>query len=139
MKKPEVAVAGETSARVSAGAACTLRVEADGTPLLHYFWYRDSVLLDSQNADSLVLPAVASTDAGLYYCKVTNMWGEAVSDTITVVITYTLTYNGNGSDSGSIPVDTNRYFEGATVKVSGNVGNLTKTGCTFSGWTGRVG
>ncbi|MFP9117204.1 YDG domain-containing protein [Flavobacterium sp. RNTU_13] len=48
--------------------------------------------------------------------------------------TYTVTYNGNGSTSGSAPTDSNAYASGATVTVLGNTGSLAKTGSTFNGW-----
>ncbi len=48
--------------------------------------------------------------------------------------TYTVTYSGNGSTSGSVPPDTTNYELGQTVKVSGNTGNLVKAGYTFEGW-----
>lgn len=48
---------------------------------------------------------------------------------------YTVTYNGNGNTSGSIPVDSSSpYSAGATVTVLGNTGNLLRTGFTFGGW-----
>lgn len=48
---------------------------------------------------------------------------------------HSVTYNGNTSDSGTAPVDGNNpYFEGATVTVLGNTGNLIKAGFTFAGW-----
>jgi len=49
--------------------------------------------------------------------------------------TYTVTYNGNGQDSGTVPVDTNSpYVSGSTVTVLGNTGNLKKTDFAFIGW-----
>ncbi len=53
--------------------------------------------------------------------------------------TYTVTYNDNGSTSGSVPVDTTGYEVGQTVTVSGNTGNLAKTDCTFAGWNTQAG
>ncbi len=47
---------------------------------------------------------------------------------------YTVTYDGNGSTGGSVPVDTAKYTAGSTVTVQGNTGNLAKTGYGFSGW-----
>ncbi|MBP8651596.1 MAG: InlB B-repeat-containing protein, partial [Deltaproteobacteria bacterium] len=47
---------------------------------------------------------------------------------------YTVTYNGNGNTGGSVPVDTTRYEQGATVTVLGNTGSLTRTGYSFTGW-----
>ena len=48
--------------------------------------------------------------------------------------TYTVTYDANGADSGSVPVDSNNYEQGQTVTVQGNTGNLVKTDCTCCGW-----
>jgi uncharacterized repeat protein (TIGR02543 family) len=52
----------------------------------------------------------------------------------TALPTYTVTYGGNGSTSGAVPVDGNKYATGAMVTVLGNSGNLASTGYTFSGW-----
>ena len=53
--------------------------------------------------------------------------------------TYTVTYNGNESDGGTVPVDSNSPYEsGATVTVLGNTGTLTKTGKTFGGWNTKA-
>ena len=50
-------------------------------------------------------------------------------------VTYSVTYNGNGSTSGSVPVDANSpYAANATVTVLGNTGSLEKTDYSFSGW-----
>jgi fibronectin-binding autotransporter adhesin len=53
---------------------------------------------------------------------------------LVVVNTYTVTYNGNSSDGGTVPVDGNAYTNGATVTVLGNTGSLTKTGYNFANW-----
>jgi uncharacterized repeat protein (TIGR02543 family) len=47
---------------------------------------------------------------------------------------YTITYNGNGSTGGTIPVDSlSPYRSGRSVEVLDS-GTLTKTGYTFVGW-----
>ena len=48
---------------------------------------------------------------------------------------YTVTYNSNGADSGSVPTDATAYANGASVTVSGNTGSLAKTNYDFVGWT----
>ena len=48
--------------------------------------------------------------------------------------TYTVTYNGNGSTGGSVPVDSANYLTGAIVSVLGNTGSLVRTNYAFSGW-----
>lgn len=47
---------------------------------------------------------------------------------------YTVTYNGNGSDNLSVPVDSTSYLEGAEVTVLGNINSLVKAGYAFNGW-----
>lgn len=48
---------------------------------------------------------------------------------------YTVIYDGNGSNRGTAPVDSNSPYEsGSNVTVLSNTGNLAKTGCTFGGW-----
>ncbi|MES2932200.1 MAG: InlB B-repeat-containing protein, partial [Pseudomonadota bacterium] len=52
----------------------------------------------------------------------------------TLIPTYSVTYSGNGSTGGTVPVDAATYANGATVTVTGNSGALVKTGYTFAGW-----
>ncbi len=51
---------------------------------------------------------------------------------------YTVSYNGNGSTSGSVPVDSTNYLQGQTVTVPGNTGNLARTGYSFTGWNTKA-
>jgi hypothetical protein len=55
--------------------------------------------------------------------------GEAVN------ATYTVTYDGNGSDGGSVPSDATQYESGQSVTVSENSGNLTRDKYIFAGWS----
>jgi uncharacterized repeat protein (TIGR02543 family) len=48
--------------------------------------------------------------------------------------TFTVTYDGNGATSGSVPVDPNHYLTGALVTVASNSGTLTRDGYSFLGW-----
>ncbi len=45
-----------------------------------------------------------------------------------------VTYDGNGNTSGTVPTDSNEYFEDDTVTVLGNTGSLAKTDHVFTGW-----
>ncbi|QSO51241.1 InlB B-repeat-containing protein [Alicyclobacillus curvatus] len=53
------------------------------------------------------------------------------------VNTYSLSYDGNGSTSGSVPSGSNPAYN-TTVTVAGNTGNLQKTGYTFAGWNTKA-
>lgn len=48
--------------------------------------------------------------------------------------TYSVSYDGNGADRGSVPTDQTSYDAGSVVTVKGDPGNLVKVGYTFSGW-----
>jgi uncharacterized repeat protein (TIGR02543 family) len=48
--------------------------------------------------------------------------------------TFTVTYDGNGNTSGSVPIDSTNYEQGQTVTVLGNTGNLMNGVYPFSGW-----
>jgi uncharacterized repeat protein (TIGR02543 family) len=50
----------------------------------------------------------------------------------------TVTYDGNGATTGSVPIDDLPYVRGQTVTVLGNTGNLGKTGQDFAGWNTRA-
>jgi autotransporter-associated beta strand protein len=61
----------------------------------------------------------------------------ALYDNLSVSVApyYTVTYDGNTNDSGTVPTDSNSpYLIGSTVTVLGNTGGLAKSGLNFAGW-----
>jgi len=48
--------------------------------------------------------------------------------------TYIVTYDGNGYTAGTIPIDSNKYIEGATVIALDSGAALDKAGYVFSSW-----
>ncbi len=52
---------------------------------------------------------------------------------------YTVTYDGNSNDAGTVPVDGNSYAAGEPVTVSANGGNLARSGYSFGGWNTAAG
>jgi hypothetical protein len=48
--------------------------------------------------------------------------------------TYTITYDGNGADGGTVPVDSSVYEEDQTVTILGNSGSLVRIGFGFTDW-----
>ncbi|MEK5025241.1 GLUG motif-containing protein [Paenibacillus sp. FSL M7-1046] len=51
------------------------------------------------------------------------------------VRSYTVTYEGNGSTTGTVPADSSRYLDNSIVTVLGNDGGLVRDGYTFAGWS----
>ncbi len=49
-------------------------------------------------------------------------------------IAYPVTYNGNGSTGGSVPLESNSYAYGQNVTVLGNTNGLVRTNYNFAGW-----
>jgi len=50
---------------------------------------------------------------------------------------FSVTYDGNGATSGTVPVDSASYLSGDNAIVRGNTGSLVKTGAAFSGWNSK--
>lgn len=127
-------------------------VSATNGGTLSYQWYH-STSTDFSNAAKVEISGATSNtytpstaeahDAWYYFCEVkqsgcTGTYVTPASGAIVVngsAVTYTVTYNGNGSTGGTAPTDSNSpYASGATVTVLGNTGNLEKTGYDFNGW-----
>jgi len=51
-----------------------------------------------------------------------------------VPILYSVTYDGNGNTSGTVPVDSSGYEDGDSVTVMGNSGSLVKGPLLFTEW-----
>jgi hypothetical protein len=68
--------------QIRAGENCTLTVHPDGTQPFTLVWYRDTMLIDSTDAEILIITNFAESDSGLYYCIAKGRWGEAVSDSV---------------------------------------------------------
>ena len=67
---------------------------------------------------------------------VNRNWGQSVRLVSTTPIQYTVTYNGNGNTSGSVPASA-QYVQNTNVTVLG-AGDLTKAGYIFDGWLNSV-
>ncbi len=75
------------------------------------------------------------TVSALYNINASAKGANSISFALTNLQTYTVTYNGNSSTGGSVPVDPgNPYVENSVVTVLGNTGSLVRTGYTFNGW-----
>ncbi len=79
--------------------------------------------------------AVQNNKSGISYSKGNNNGFLDLNNHVTVIKIYKVTYQGNGSTSGTVPTGSGTsYRTGTRVTVLGNTGNLAKTGYSFAGW-----
>ena len=82
-----------TDQSVISGSAATFTVAADGSEPQSYQWYKGSTAtpVSGGTAASLVLANAQASDAGSYFCTVSNAGGSAISSaaTLTVVVVST--------------------------------------------------
>lgn len=80
----------------------------------------------------------AANGSGTDYVATNTFSMPGSNVTLYAIWEYDVTYNANGSDSGSVPTDGNTYRQGESVTVQGNTGNLVKTQdgiiMRFVGW-----
>ena len=78
-------------------------------------------------------------------CVVSSGSGTMTAANVTAVSvacttnTYLLTYDANGSTSGTAPTDGTPHAHNASVTVANNTGVLAKAGSTFTGWNTQTG
>ncbi len=77
-----------------------------------------------------VIVATAAVLALLIFAGCPN----GTTDHVRPAETYTVTYNANGANSGTVPTDGDAYLAGDEVTVLGNTGGLALNGYAFSGW-----
>lgn len=106
---------------------------------------KDSVASDKilKIVDDSVYEVVANADIveGTFYGKMpVAAEGSNVVDnqdgtyTVEAPVTYTVTFDGNGSDAGSVPADALVYENNNTYTLPEGCGDLAKTGYHFIGW-----
>lgn len=61
-------------------------ITSNGTAPLLYQWYKNGVALDNAIYNNYNINDVQLSDAGAYYCKVTNLFGEVYSNTATLTV-----------------------------------------------------
>lgn len=86
LELPPTITAQPTSRSVTAGSSTSLSVTASGTAPLTYQWYLNDAPVAGATSSSLVLSNIQSALAGTYYVVVTNSFGSATSDHVTVTV-----------------------------------------------------
>lgn len=92
-------------------SACTLWVNAKGSPAIKFQWHKDNIKLVSAIKDTLFFNVLGLTDSGEYTCKVINPFGNIISNKIILVISERPNNppTFNNSTTKSIKADTLHY------------------------------
>ena len=96
----------------------------DGYKLLGWAFGSAAVVPDFVIIQGEVVPSVFNMSEG-------NVVLYAVWQKVNM---YTVTYDGNGADGGSVPQNSNIYALDSVVSVRGNINHLVREGYDFLGW-----
>ena len=88
---------------VDEGTSTTLSVAAMGTAPISYQWYFNGQAIAGETASSLKFSSVATTDAGTYYCVVTNPGSSATSSSAALSVVAAVVANGSAQITWSAP------------------------------------
>ncbi|HEX2956710.1 MAG TPA: InlB B-repeat-containing protein, partial [Chitinispirillaceae bacterium] len=116
-----------------------LSTHVSGVAPISFQWYKDSKIINGQTQNVLIIEHFNNENKGVYYCVAINEYDTVRGPLITLAFgsSITITYDGNGNTSGSVPFDATSYNQGTTITVKGNVNNLVKAGYSFAGWSSQ--
>ena len=133
-EKPEITAQSVNTTRCS-GQSMTFSVTATGTQPLSYQWYDNNGLISGATNNTYTINSVTTSDAGNYYCIVTNHCGTKQGNsialsvneapTITAQSTSESRCNGNSQTfsitaSGTAPLTYQWYFENSAITNATN-------------------
>lgn len=115
-KAPVILTQPEETISVETDRPFSLYAEADGSDPLNYAWYKDGSVL-SETSNSLTVAAAQTTDAGEYWCVVSNHCGDVESQHSTVAVTFMGIMSVDESRSGGFILYANspNPFSGETT------------------------
>ena len=88
---------------VDEGTSTSLSVAATGTAPISYQWYFNGQVISGATANSLTFSSAATTDAGNYYCVVTNPGSSATSNSAALSVVAAVVSNGSAQITLSAP------------------------------------
>ena len=133
-------LARETAA---AGTSFQLSASACALPGATYQWFKDGISLAGATSATLLLPSLASTDAGDYSVLATNAAGTGLSNHILLAVTAAPPPSGDIAPSFVTQPASQNAPTGSSVTFSVTVSGSPspnvvwyRNGLTFTGWTG---
>ena len=113
-------------------------IKSETTPSVKYSVDGGTATSVSQSSKVYTISGIsATTSLTIQNVNTTNTQFQISTIEITYETassTYSVTYDGNGSTSGSVPEDDKEYDKNDEVTVLGNTGGLAKAGYAFGGW-----
>lgn len=109
MKPLAVITSQPSGGTVLEGEDFSFEITADGESL-EYEWFKDDQSISGATSNKLELTNVAQSDAGFYYCQITNDCGTVTSQVVDLTVTpagsgAVLTFNIQEFDFGNTPLD----------------------------------
>ena len=108
--------------------------------LSKYISGNGNIIINKQEAYEAIVSSEYFRKCGMTYNdnakngEIINLYAIWALDTL-LEAKVNIIYKENGASSGSVPVDTNKYYSDSKVTVLGNTGDLQKEGYTFAGWS----
>jgi hypothetical protein len=107
---------------------------ADTGQTISYTWNGGEATSISSGSSAGPLALVDGAAGNTLVITVAASSGQSPTYTVTIVKAYALSYDGNGSDGGSVPSDSALYANNQPVVVLAR-GDLSRSGFAFLGWS----
>jgi hypothetical protein len=114
------------SQNVTAGNLVTLSLTATGTSPLAYQWFRNGQSLAGVTGDTLTIPHASLADAGSYFCRVANSFGQADSSNAVLTVN-PLSFQGLANS----PLGNARIYSQSNELVVSNIGSTGTDGVSL--------
>ncbi|XP_057699996.1 titin-like isoform X1 [Corythoichthys intestinalis] len=73
---------------VTEGQPVNLTCSSDANPAASYTWYKDQTMLQDSERNYYTFQSISAKDAGSFYCKARNKYGNVISSQVVVDIQY---------------------------------------------------
>lgn len=129
---PPFIIRQPVNARACVGSTASFRVEACGTPLLNYQWWKvgpPPVLIPGATQPTYTISPVALADAGSYFCDLNNAWGNLK----TIPVSLSVTPQGSGDVNYDGATDGQDIQLFVDVLIGGDVDPSHVCACDMNG------
>ena len=83
---PKLSIVATSNLNLNVGQTATFSAVATGTGTLNYQWYLNGQIISGATSSTYTIPSVALSDSGNYTVSVTNNYGSATSNQLTLAV-----------------------------------------------------